>query len=77
MYAEHTSRSGVSNIVKPGTLTIVDLSCPCVTAESACALFNMCLSMFLEQPSTVGRIVALDEAHKVNSSLDETEGRFC
>ena len=56
----------------PGQLTIVDLSCPCVTAEMACSLFNICLSIFLEKgrqkdpisgPS-IGRIVALDEAHK-------------
>ncbi|KAH6871822.1 hypothetical protein B0T10DRAFT_416941 [Thelonectria olida] len=47
-----------------GQLTIVDLSCPCVTAEIACALFNICLSLFLEQDSRVGRVVALDEAHK-------------
>jgi len=30
----------------------------------ACSLFNICLSLFLEQPSDVGRVVALDEAHK-------------
>ncbi|KAM0227436.1 hypothetical protein ACHAPO_011561 [Fusarium lateritium] len=47
-----------------GQLTIVDLSCPCVTAEAACSLFNICLGLFLEQRATVGRIVALDEAHK-------------
>lgn len=55
-----------------GQLTIVDLSCPCVTAEMACSLFNICLSIFVEKgrdkapgsgPS-IGRIVALDEAHK-------------
>ncbi|KAL2020478.1 hypothetical protein VTK56DRAFT_8363 [Thermocarpiscus australiensis] len=46
-------------------LTIVDLSCPCVTPEMACSLFHICLSLFLEQdPTAVGRIVALDEAHK-------------
>jgi len=45
-------------------LTIVDLSCPCVTAEVACLLFNICLSLFLEQDDGVGRVVALDEAHK-------------
>jgi hypothetical protein len=47
-------------------LTIVDLSCPCVTPEGACALFNMALSLFLEQQTTVGRVVALDEAHKAS-----------
>lgn len=30
----------------------------------ACSLFNICLSLFLEQDSEVGRVVALDEAHK-------------
>ncbi|KAE9378986.1 hypothetical protein N431DRAFT_149871 [Stipitochalara longipes BDJ] len=50
--------------IKAGTLTIVDLSCPCVTAEGACALFNMCLSLFLEQHTTIGRVIGLDEAHK-------------
>lgn len=42
----------------------MDLSCPCVTAETACSLFNICLSLFLEQSTDVGRVVALDEAHK-------------
>ncbi|KAH7418481.1 hypothetical protein BKA64DRAFT_563940, partial [Cadophora sp. MPI-SDFR-AT-0126] len=50
--------------VKAGMLTIVDLSCPCITSEGACALFNMCLSLFLEQTTEIGRVVALDEAHK-------------
>ncbi|KAL2106771.1 hypothetical protein VUR80DRAFT_6226 [Thermomyces stellatus] len=56
----------------PGQLTIVDLSCPCVTAETACSLFNICLSIFLEKgrqkdPALgppISRVVALDEAHK-------------
>lgn len=30
----------------------------------ACSLFNICLSLFLEQDSEIGRVVALDEAHK-------------
>ena len=50
---------------RPGTLTIVDLSCPFVDESAACALFNMCLSIFLDDRQDVGRIVALDEAHKV------------
>lgn len=55
-----------------GSLTIVDLSCPCVTAEMACSLFNICLSLFLEQDmASVGRIIALDEAHKyMNDSAE-------
>ncbi len=50
----------------PGSLTIIDLSCPFVDESFACTLFNMCLSIFLENRQGVGRIVALDEAHKVH-----------
>lgn len=56
---------------KPAQLTIVDLSCPCVTAETACSLFNVCLSLFLQQSSAVGRVVALDEAHKYMNDSGE------
>lgn len=45
-----------------------------MTPETACSLFNICLSLFLEQGSSssgggsaVGRVVALDEAHKYMS----------
>ncbi|KAL7795120.1 hypothetical protein V8C37DRAFT_44510 [Trichoderma ceciliae] len=55
----------------PGQLTIVDLSCPCVTEETACSLFNICLSLFLEQNPRVGRVVALDEAHKYMTDTAE------
>ena len=50
----------------PGELTIVDLSCPFVEEGTACALFNMCLELFLEGRKDIGRLVALDEAHKVS-----------
>lgn len=56
---------------QPGQLTIVDLSCPCVTAETACSLFNICLGLFLEQDISVGRIIALDEAHKYMNDSSE------
>ncbi|KAK1976874.1 hypothetical protein LZ30DRAFT_753201 [Colletotrichum cereale] len=58
---------------KAGQLTIVDLSCPCVTAEMACLLFNICLSLFLEKKSRVGRVVALDEAHKYMQESSESK----
>lgn len=51
---------------EPGTLTIVDLSCPFVDEGAACAMFNICLALFLEERAAAGRIVALDEAHKVS-----------
>ncbi|CAG8983569.1 hypothetical protein HYALB_00009889 [Hymenoscyphus albidus] len=67
VYAE----SGNDWTPKRGRLTIVDLSCPCVTPESACGLFKICLNIFLDQAPSMGRIVALDEAHKyMNASAE-------
>lgn len=57
---------------EPGSLTIVDLSCPFVDEAAACALFNMCLTLFLESRRDIGRIVALDEAHKVDLTTRST-----
>ena len=53
-----------------GKLIIVDLSCPFVDADTACALFDIYLGVFLEQKMDTGRVVALDEAHKVGDTLD-------
>ncbi|OAQ62161.1 P-loop containing nucleoside triphosphate hydrolase [Pochonia chlamydosporia 170] len=42
--------------------------------ESACALFNICLSLFLEKQShDIGRVVALDEAHKYMTDSAECQ----
>lgn len=57
---------------EPGTLTIVDLSCPFVDEGAACAMFNISLALFLEDREKAGRIVALDEAHKVRRRV-----QFC
>ena len=56
---------GNSWIPSSSKLTIVDLSCPFVDSDTACGLFEMCLGVFLEQKMDIGRVVALDEAHKV------------
>lgn len=53
---------------EPGSLTIVDLTDPLVQdGESACAMFNMCLDLFLENQPEGGTMLALDEAHKVSA----------
>ena len=52
---------------QPGSLTIIDLSCPFVDEGAACTMFNICLALFLEDREKAGRIVALDEAHKVRN----------
>lgn len=51
----------------PGSLTIVDLSDPFMASEDACSLFSICLSIFMEDRGTCGRVVAVDEAHKVRN----------
>ncbi|ETI28331.1 hypothetical protein G647_00780 [Cladophialophora carrionii CBS 160.54] len=56
-----------------GTLTIVDLSCPFVNENDACALFTICLSLFMEHRGDCGRIIALDEAHKFLTQSGEAE----
>ncbi|KAI0120742.1 hypothetical protein BJ170DRAFT_588980 [Xylariales sp. AK1849] len=63
---------GTSWSHEPGTLTIVDLSCPCITPEAACSFFNICLSIFLEQDMVCGRVIALDEAHKYMNTSHES-----
>jgi hypothetical protein len=69
---KYAAAKGTSWKPQNGHLTIVDLSCPCVTPEMACSLFNICLSLFLEQDSAaVGRIIALDEAHKFMTDSQE------
>ncbi|KAI0880029.1 uncharacterized protein GGS22DRAFT_182660 [Annulohypoxylon maeteangense] len=60
---------GTNWTLQSGELLIVDLSCPCITPSMACSLFNICLSIFLEQKTSLGRVIALDEAHKY---MDET-----
>lgn len=55
------------------TVTIVDLSCPFVNENDACALFSICLSIFMENRGDCGRIVALDEAHKFLTKTGEAE----
>jgi hypothetical protein len=54
---------------EPGSLTIVDLSDPFVEQDDACALFSICLALFMESRGKAGRILVLDEAHKVGKCL--------
>lgn len=46
----------------PGELVIIDLTDPVVDVDSACVLFDTCLSIFVAQ-TTCAKIIALDEAH--------------
>ena len=49
---------------EPGTLTIVDLSSEFVNAGDTCALFTVCLNLFMARRCETDRVVVLDEAHK-------------
>ncbi|KAI1342084.1 hypothetical protein F5Y15DRAFT_430534 [Xylariaceae sp. FL0016] len=75
-------RTGTNWCPQAGELLIIDLSCPCVTPAMACSLFNICLSIFLEQQppagddpfeTQIGRFIALDEAHKYMGETAECE----
>ncbi|KAF2868573.1 hypothetical protein BDV95DRAFT_500042 [Massariosphaeria phaeospora] len=48
---------------RPGEVTIIDLSCPFVSANTACILFKICLQRYLQSQAS-GKMVVLDEAHK-------------
>jgi len=48
-----------------GEITIIDLSCPFVDASTACVLFKIGMGLYLESNSAVGKVIVLDEAHKV------------
>lgn len=56
---------------RPGTLTIIDLSDQFVNETDACALFSICLKLFMADWQSNPRIIALDEAHKFLTSSTE------
>jgi hypothetical protein len=57
--------SPLAQAFKPGSLTIIDMSCPFVDANTACVMFKIGMEMFLESAGDVGKVIAVDEAHKV------------
>jgi len=36
-----------------------------ICGRTACSLFDICLHLFLDRPVTTGKVIAVDEAHKV------------
>jgi hypothetical protein len=49
-----------------GEITIIDLSCPFMDASTACVLFKVGMGLYLESDTEIGKVIVLDEAHKVN-----------
>lgn len=60
---------------QPGSLTIVDLTDPLLSSGDACALFSVALSIFMENRTRCGGVVAMDEAHNVSLSCLATMTR--
>ena len=55
-------------VFKPGEITIMDMSCPFVDVNTACIMFRCGLQHYLQSQAS-GKLVVLDEAHKVSKSL--------
>lgn len=51
-------------LLQPGRLVIVDLTDPLMDASESCAYFDILISIFTSANSSVGKLLALDEAHK-------------
>jgi hypothetical protein len=67
--------SAVKPHFQPGEITIMDMSCPFVDANMACILFRIGLKLYL-QSETSGKMIVLDEAHKVCSVIISHEVVF-
>jgi hypothetical protein len=67
-FGRAANASSVKTHFKAGTLTIVDLTDPFINTSSANALFDLALSLYLETDIPSGKLLVLDEAHKVSSS---------
>ena len=49
-----------------GQLTIIDLSDPFLDAASACGLFEIIVRLFVRAKVDTGKVLVVDEAHKVS-----------
>jgi hypothetical protein len=49
-----------------GQLTIIDLSDPFLDAASACGLFEIIVRLFIRADVDTGKVLVVDEAHKVS-----------
>ncbi|PYH30122.1 uncharacterized protein BO87DRAFT_390494 [Aspergillus neoniger CBS 115656] len=58
---------------KARQLTILDLSSPRISPGTAWSRFNITLAIFMEQESDIGRVLALDEAHKYMRTSSEAQ----
>lgn len=66
----------LKNLFRPGQVVITDLSDPFIDSATACCLFEIVVGLFSEVTETAGKIVVLDEAHKVRERETEALGFF-
>lgn len=60
-------RSRQESLFKPGRLTIIDLSDPFIDPAGACSLFEIVTRLFVRASTGTGKVLVVDEAHKVSS----------
>ena len=48
-----------------GQLTIIDLSDPFIDAAQACSMFEILVRLFVRSTVDTGKVLVVDEAHKV------------
>lgn len=53
----------------PGQLTIIDLSDPFIDPAAACGLFEIITRLFVRAEVGTGKVLVVDEAHKVWSFI--------
>lgn len=56
-----------------GQLTIIDLSDPFIDPASACGLFEIVIRLFVRANVDTGKILVVDEAHKVRTHPEPSQ----
>lgn len=59
-------------LFNPGEVTIMDMSCPFVDVNTACIMFKCGLQRYLQSGAS-GKLIVLDEAHKVSETMCAAE----
>lgn len=59
------AKSRKGSLFKAGRLTIIDLSDPFIDPASACSLFEIVTRLFVRADLDTGKVLVVDEAHKV------------
>ena len=67
MYTETNKTETSPHRFAAGQLTVIDLSDPFVDASAAASLFEITIRMFIRADTGGGKMLVVDEAHKVRS----------